>query len=213
MNGAHAPFIAIWERQSIGKLAISISLNNGHNTTRRIVFTVIVHGVVKFNVAAIVFNGDNAIGAPAITVNDDSLTVGHSLRTGYGSITVVHSLSLNDRSRIIFCRLRSWFLFCLRLLLCFVLNSVVNFGLYRSFLSFRGLFCLRSISRSLILSCLISLRLLCRRFFSLWSFYRGISLGGFFHQRLLGSLHLWSLFRFRGFGDQSFFTHGYRMSC
>ena len=100
MNGAHAPFIAIWERQSIGKLAISISLNNGHNTTRRIVFTVIVHSVVKFNVTAIVFNGDNAIGAPSRTVNDDSLTVGHSLRTSYGSITVGRSLSLNDRSRI-----------------------------------------------------------------------------------------------------------------
>ena len=106
MNGAHAPFIAIWERQSIGKLAISISLNNGHNTTRRIVFTVIVHGVVKFNVTAIVFNGDNAIGAPSRTVNDDSLTVGHSLRTGYGSITVGRSLSLNDRGRcIILCTL------------------------------------------------------------------------------------------------------------
>ena len=101
MNGAHAPFIAIWERQSIGKLAISISLNNGHNTTRRIVFTVIVHGVVKFNVTAIVFNGDNAIGAPSRTVNDDSLTVDHSLRTSHGSITVGRSLSLNDRSRCI----------------------------------------------------------------------------------------------------------------
>ena len=104
MNGAHAPFIAIWERQSIGKLAISISLNNGHNTTRRIVFTVIVHGVVKFNVTAIVFNGDNAIGTPSRTCNDDSLTVGHSLRTSYGSITVGRSLSLNDRSRCSRCR-------------------------------------------------------------------------------------------------------------
>ena len=100
MNGAHAPFIAIWERQSIGKLAISISLNNGHNTTRRIVFTVINHGTVKFDVTAIVFNGDNAIGAPSRTSNDDSLTVGHSLRTGYGSITVGHRLSLNDRGGI-----------------------------------------------------------------------------------------------------------------
>ena len=104
MNGAHAPFIAIWERQSIGKLAISISLNNGHNTTRRIVFTVINHGTVKFNVSTIVFNGDNAIRAPSRTVNDDSLTVGHSLRTGYGSITVGRSLSLNDRSRCSRCR-------------------------------------------------------------------------------------------------------------
>ena len=104
MNGAHAPFIAIWERQSIGKLAISISLNNGHNTTRRIVFTVIVHGVVKFNVTAIVFNGDNTVGAPSRTVNDDSLTVVHSLRTGYGSLTVGYSLGLNDRSRCSRCR-------------------------------------------------------------------------------------------------------------
>ena len=99
MNGAHAPFIAIWERQSIGKLTISISLNNGHNTTSRIVFTVIDHGTVKFDVAAVVFNGDNAIGAPSRTVNDDSLTVVHSLRTGYGSLTVGYSLGLNDRSR------------------------------------------------------------------------------------------------------------------
>ena len=104
MNGAHAPFIAIWERQSIGKLAISISLNNGHNTTRSIVFTVIDHGTVKFNVTTIIFNGDNAIGAPSRTFNDDSLAMGHSLRTGYGSITVGHSLSLNDRSSRCRCR-------------------------------------------------------------------------------------------------------------
>ena len=177
------------------------------------------YGIRRLDFTAVVLHGDHRTGTvgilPAGTANLDFLTIFRVFHTGHGNAVGLNSLRVlkSGRSRIIFCRLRSWFLFCLRLLLCFVLSSVVSLGLYRSFLSFRSLFYLRGISRSLILSCLISLRLLCRRFFSLWSFCRGLVLGGFFHLRLLRSLLLWSLFRFRGFGCRSFFAHGYRVSC
>ena len=172
-----------------------------------------------YNFTLVVLHGDHRTGTvgilPAGTANLDFLTVFRVFHTGHGNAVGLNSLRVlkSGRSRIVFCRLRSWFLFCLRLLLCFVLSSVVSLGLYRSFLSFRSLYYLWGISRSFILSCIISLRLLCGRFFSLWSFCRGLILGGFFHLRLLRSLRLRSLFRLRGFGDRGFFAHGYRMSC